>query len=160
LIIWVHGKWLGYPNEAQTKLYYHFRTSAFPSWKGEEHRNFVLFYFHFAIEQFQRDGPAFDPEVQIWEQFAYLVRAVVLPDIEYEGLNRQHLDATVKSFMKNVEANYGVGVMSYNLHAFSHNLHFRERGNLAARSAFGPEGMYSLIRRGFVEGRKRLKIPF
>ena len=97
--------------------------------------------------------------MKIWEQFAYLVRAVVLPDIEYEGLNKDHLNATVKSFLKNVEDNYGVEVMNYNLHAFSHNVLFRERGNLAARSAFGPEGMYSLIRRGFVEGRKRLQKP-
>jgi hypothetical protein len=125
------------------------------SYKAEEYRNLLLFFFPFILQSFENAGRRlYRPERQIFAALAYLVRAYVLPDREYAALDQEHLIATAETLLTHIEANYGMKVMSYNNHQIRHFNLFRKRGNFAKRSAFPAEGMFAQVRRGFEPGKK------
>jgi hypothetical protein len=140
-------------DQSHNKAFF-FRLYDIGTWKAEEYRNVILFFFHFIIDGFNVAGRTYRPEMKIWAALAYLVRAYVLPDDEfYTNHKESDLVDTADTLLRNIEGNYGKEVMSYNVHQISHFHWFREGGNFAGRSAFPAEGMYSQIRRGFCEGK-------
>lgn len=110
------------------------------SWKTEEYRNLILFYFP-AL----RSDPFPRPLMDIWMGLAYAIRALCLDDEEYA-----HVSSVNDVFMhvyRSWESYFGAENCTYNLHLTSHLVLIRQhRGQLPTWSAFPFEGMYSRLR--------------
>ena len=118
--------------------------------KAQEHRNIILFFFPIVLECIPNEFPR---EKKIWLQLAFIMRACVLPNNEFNEISPSVINAVATSFYKNYEAVYGAKNCTYSIHLIAcHLLEIRGQVPLTERSAFKYENFYSEIKNLFQPG--------
>lgn len=118
--------------------------------KAQEYRNLVLFFFILIIECIDDDYPK---EKIIWLNLAYMIRACVIPNIEFDCINRVNIKNACKKFYSLFEKSFGKNNCTYSVHIVpSHLLKIRGENPLTERSAFKYENFYSEMKNLFQAG--------
>ena len=116
--------------------------------KAQELRNILLFFYPLVIECLESDH-----EKKLWEMLAFMVRACIIPDIEFQNVNINHVKYCQRNVYVLWEQIFGPRNCTYSLHVFcSHLLTMRESGPLTETSAFSFEAFYAELRRAFQPG--------
>lgn len=119
------------------------------TFKGEEYRNFMLFYFPLTWEMF----PTQAYNVKLWKTIGFLTRAYTLPDEEYRMIRGQYLIQLQSLFVKLIRVHHGKWCCTYNIHLVLHLHYIREKwGPLWVSSAFLFESMFAQMTRAFKVG--------
>ena len=117
--------------------------------KAQELRNVVLFYFTIVTSCLV----GHDKEIKVWEMFAFMIRACILPEEEFVNVNVNHVKMCQKKFYQSYQQLYGVKNCSYSIHVVaSHILLMRALGPLTESSAFAFESFYGELRQSFQPG--------
>lgn len=115
--------------------------------KAQEYRNIVLFLFAVVVKCIDENYPK---ERLIWLYTAYLVRACVIPNDEFELIKREDVKKISKKFYSLYEKVHGPKNCSYSIHVFAaHNLRIRGDNPVTYRSAFKFESFYSEMKNLF-----------
>ena len=118
-------------------------------WKGQEFRNLTLFFFPVVIDCLEENAE----ERRLWLLLAYKLRACVVPDEEFDIVDKSDILYCCAEFYKLYEALFGPRNCTYNTHVVSsHLLEMRVHGPLTLTSAFIFENFYGEIRRSFSPG--------
>ena len=118
--------------------------------KASEFRNLILFFFPIVV---QIIGSEHSVEQNIWLDLAFLVRACVLPDAEFNLIDKQLLNRICANYYKNYEKMYGHQNCTYSTHIVgSHLMQIRGPSPLNSRSAFKYESFYSEMKDLFCPG--------
>ena len=116
--------------------------------KAQEMRNILIFLFPLVTQCL-----SIEKEIKLWEMFAFMVRACILPENEYEIINIASIEYCLKKFYILYEQLYGVQNCTYSVHVFcSHLLKMRKSGPLTDTSAFKFEAFYAELRNSFAPG--------
>ena len=117
--------------------------------KAAELRNIIIFYFLLITQCLGSN----EKEIKVWEMLAFMVRACILPQDEYENVNVNEIKYCQKYFYQYYEQLYGPKNCTYSVHvASSHLLEMKSSGPLTETSAFCFESFYAELRRAFVPG--------
>ena len=117
--------------------------------KAAEFRNYGLFFFPIILECIEEG----EGEREIWLNLAYMMRACVLPNHEYNEIDENVVDACCHTFYKQFEKIFGVLNCSYSIHvAGSHLREIRGDRPLTERSSFIFENFYGEMKQCFVPG--------
>ena len=117
--------------------------------KGQEMRNIIIVFFPIVIECIE--GTA--KERRLWLLLAYLVRACILPNDEFDELVMSVLKYCGDQFYDLYEKLFGVSNCAYYTHMIgSHMPEIRCHGPLTLTSAFGFESFYGEVRHSFTPG--------
>ena len=117
--------------------------------KAQELRNILIFYFLLITQCLGNN----EKEIKLWEMLAFMVRACILPQEEYENVNENEIKYCQKHFYQLYEQLYGIKNCTYSVHvSSSHILQMRSSGPLTETSAFCFESFYAELRRAFVPG--------
>ena len=138
---------------AQTKSLSEFsrrsRDLDFSVYKAEEFRNLILFFFPHVLSCIDDNGK----EKELWLYLAFMVRACVLPDLEYFNVNSNQISLACSKFYKLYEKLFGQVNCTYSTHVLcSHLPQLRQLGPLTETSAFKFESFYGEIRNCFTPG--------
>ena len=122
------------------------RNLDFSVMKGQEYRNIVLFFFPIVIKCIEPQAK----ERRLWLLLAYMTRACVLPNTEFETFDHDVIEYCGRHFYNLYEQLFGVLNCSYNTHVVScHMPEMRVHGPLTLTSAFGFESFYGEMRHAF-----------
>ena len=125
------------------------RTLDFSVFKAQEFRNIVLFYFSVVVSCIEEN----ENERKLWLLIAYMLRACILPQQEFQKLNLSTISQCCKQFYTLYEKTFGPWNCTYNTHIIcAHLLEIRAHGPLTLTSAFGFENFYGEMRNSFVPG--------
>ena len=117
--------------------------------KAQELRNILLFYFPVVTKCVKEN----EKEVRAWELLAFMIRACILPENEYENVNVNHIKYCQKNFYSTYEQNYGSVNCTYSIHVVaSHLFSMRSLGPFTETSAFPFEAFYAELRNSFQPG--------
>ena len=117
--------------------------------KAQELRNILIFYFIFVKQCLQ----GHDKEIKLWEMMAFMVRACLLPEEEFENVNVNSIKYCQKSFYVLYQQLFGERNCTYSIHVFaSHLLQIRSQGPLTETAAFRFEAFYAELRKAFQPG--------
>ena len=117
--------------------------------KGQEMRNLILFFFPLIINSIPNETK----EKTVWLLLAYMVRACVLPNNEFNVLDPSLITTASDNMYELYEQLYGVTNCTYSIHLVcSHLLQIRGTNPLTETSAFKFESFYGELRRSFVTG--------
>ena len=83
---------------------------------------------------------------------AFMIRACVLPEIEYTNVNINQIKYCLTHFYQLYESLFGTRNCTYSIHVLSHLLKLRALGPLTETSAFRFESFYGELRRSFQPG--------
>lgn len=122
----------------------------FAVFKAQEFRNLLLFFFPIVVDSIE---PEYKKERQVWLNLVFVVRACILPNNEYENVEKRILFKACELFYNLFEETYGQKNCSYSVHVLGSHL-FKIRGNqpLTSRSAFMFESFYSEMKNLFKPG--------
>ena len=125
------------------------RALDFSVFKGQEFRNIILFFFPLVLICIEVNAK----ERRLWLLLAYMIRACILPDAEYQNLDPNVIEYCEIHFYKLYEQLFNARNCSYNTHLIgSHLKIMRCHGPLTLTSAFGFESFYGEVRHSFVPG--------
>lgn len=114
-------------------------------------RNLLIFYFPIVIDCCITGE--YKKECQVWLCLAYVVRACVLPNQEYEKVLQRTLFQACELFYNLFEELFGAPNCTYSIHVFgSHILKVRGNLPLTERSAFMFESYFGEIKNLFQPG--------
>ena len=117
--------------------------------KAQELRNVLIFYFVLITKCLA----GYDKEIKLWEMFAFMIRACILPVEEYENVNVNEIKYCQKTFYHSYQSLYGKRNCTYSIHVlFSHLQKMRASGPLTETSAFRFESFYAELRKSFQPG--------
>lgn len=117
--------------------------------KGQEYRNIIIIFFPVVIDCIEENAK----ERRLWLLLAYLIRACVLPDVEFQNIHASVITYCGKHFYELYEALFGARNCSYYTHIIgSHMPEMRVHGPLTLTSAFGFESFYAELRHAFTPG--------
>ena len=117
--------------------------------KAQELRNIGLIYFPIVTKCLEGS----DKEIKLWEMLAFMVRACVLPELEYANVNVNQIKYCQKQFYMCYQQLYGVKNCTYSIHVLiSHLLKMRALGPLTETSAYRFESFYAELRKSFQPG--------
>ena len=117
--------------------------------KAQELRNILILFFPLITKCLQGS----EKEIKVWEMFAFMVRACILPEIEFQQVNVNQINYCQKNFYALYEQLYGTKNCTYSIHVISsHMQNMRSLGPLTETSAFIFESFYAEIRRAFQPG--------
>ena len=126
------------------------RNLDFAIYKASEFRNIILFFFPIVLQCIEEE---FMKERRLWLQLAYIVRACVLSNDEFEKINKNTITGHAHAFYKNYEKVYGPKNCTYSIHTVAaHILQMRGDEPLTARSAFIFENFYGEMKNLFCPG--------
>ena len=118
--------------------------------KAQEYRNIILFFFIIVVNCIPDE---YVKEKKIWFQLAYIMRACVLTNREFELIPDNLIKTTGHNFYKNFESIYGKKNCTYSVHLIgSHILDIRGDVPLTEKSAFKYENFYSELKNLFQPG--------
>lgn len=118
--------------------------------KAQEFRNIILFFFTLVVECIPDE---FKQEKKNWLQLAFIMRACVLTNKEFNLMPHNVIRNLGISFYKNYESVYGQKNCTYSTHLVgSHIVDIRGDEPLTSRSAFKYENFYSELRNLFQPG--------
>ena len=125
------------------------RNLDFSVMKGEEFRNILIFFFPIVIKCIEPRAK----ERRLWLVFAYMIRACILPNNEYNLINPDVVKYCCQQFYTLYEKLFHARNCSYNTHVMcSHLPKIRLHGPLTLTSAFGFESFYGEMRHSFTPG--------
>ena len=125
------------------------RALDFSVMKGQEFRNIILVFFPLVIKCIPEEAG----ERRLWLVLAYMVRASILPNDEYENIDRNVVAECGREFYVLFEELFGSRNCTYYLHSVcSHINTMRVHGPLTMTSAFGFESFYGEMRHSFAPG--------
>ena len=126
------------------------RNMDFGVMKASEFRNLILFFFPIVLEGIEDE---FEDEKKVWLHLVYMVRACVIPNNEFENVNKDLVQCACKIFYTLFEKCFGQKNCSYSIHvAPSHLLQIRGDMPLTFRSAFKFESFFFEMRQLFHPG--------
>ena len=118
--------------------------------KAQEYRNIILFFFNLVIQCIDDDYPK---EKIIWLNLAFAIRACILPNNEFECIDRDDIKKACAKFYSLFEKSFGKKNCSYSIHIVpSHILKIRGKYPLTETSAFKFESFYSEMKNLFKPG--------
>ena len=117
--------------------------------KAQEYRNIIICLFPIVIECIESQAK----ERRLWLLLAYMIRACIVPNIEYANIDQNDVKEICDKFYALYEQIFGIRNCSYSVHIVSTHL-TQIRGNqpLTENSAFKYEKFYSEIRKSFAAG--------
>ena len=125
------------------------RELLFSVMKATEYRNIIIFFFPYVLQCLE---PA-AKERKLWLYLAYMVRACVLPQKEFQPIPLSNIEECRKKYYFLYEELFGAANCTYNTHVvFSHIIEMRWHGPLTLTSTFPFENFYGEIRHSFVPG--------
>ena len=117
--------------------------------KAQEMRNILICFFPLVTECLK----GFDKEIKLWEMLAFMIRACILPEIEYVNVNKNAIKFCQNNFYLLYEQLFGAKNCTYSVHVVSaHLMDMRESGPLTETSAFIFEAFYAELRNSFQTG--------
>ena len=117
--------------------------------KAQELRNILLFFFPIITRCLEGS----EKEIQLWELLAFMTKACILPEEEYEVVSQNLIKYSMKHFYNLYEQLYGPQNCTYSIHIVSsHLLVMRSMGPLTENSAFRFESFYAELRKSFQPG--------
>lgn len=117
--------------------------------KAQELRNILLFFFPIVTTCLNGN----EKESKLWEMLAFMIRACILPNAEYDNVNKNQIKYCQKNFYLIYEQLFGDKNCSYSIHVvISHLLDMRKYGPLTETSAFRFEAFYAELRKAFQPG--------
>lgn len=118
--------------------------------KAQEYRNIILFMYPIVIDCIDSNYPK---EKIVWLNLAYILRACVLPNIEFNCIDKENIKRACNKFYSLFEKCFGEINCTYSVHVTSaHILRVRGDEPLTARSAFKFESFYSEMKNLFHPG--------
>ena len=120
--------------------------------KAQEYRNILLFLFPIVLKNI---GEKYKKERQLWLSLVFMIRSCILPNEEYDEVNKETIQKSCELFYNLFFEVYGQKNCVYSIHVVSSHL-FKVRGNepLTERSAFKFESFYSEMKNLFKSGTK------
>lgn len=119
--------------------------------KAQEYRNLIFFFFTIVTDDCIEDN--YPQEKMIWLYLAYVIRACVLPNTEFDNIDTSAIKSSCNRFYHLYEKNFGPRNCTYSIHVvISHALRIRGKSPLTARSAFKYENFYSEMKQLFQPG--------
>lgn len=117
--------------------------------KAQELRNIVLFFWATVVQCLESDAK----ERRLWFLLAFMVRACVIPEIEFENVEKNEITNASKCFYVLFEKLFSSKNCTYSIHVFlSHIMEIRSQGPFPSTSAFPFENLYGEIRKSFTPG--------
>lgn len=118
--------------------------------KAQEYRNMSLFFFPIIIESIE---DTFPKEKMTWLYLTFILRACVIPNKEFNSIEKNHIKNAARKFYFLFEKCYGESNCTYSIHVIASHL-LRIRGNepLTERSAFIYESFYAEMKNLFHAG--------
>ena len=117
--------------------------------KAQELRNTLIFFFPIVTKCLEGS----EKEIKLWEMLAFMIRACILPEEEFAGVNINQIKYCQKQFYSIYQQLYGVRNCTYSVHVvISHLLLMRALGPLTESSAFRFESFYAELRNSFQPG--------
>lgn len=117
--------------------------------KAQEYRNIVLFMFPIVIQCIETGAK----ERRVWLLLAFMFRSCVLPELEFEAIDKNDIRQASDQFYSLYEKLFSSKNCTYSIHIVgSHMLDIREKGPLTATSAFAFENFYGEMRKCFAPG--------
>ena len=125
------------------------RNLDFSVMKGQEFRNIIIIYFPLVVDCIEPNAR----ERKLWLLLAYMVRACVLPENEFEGIDMSVVKYCGMNYYNIYEELFGPKNCSYYTHIIgSHMPEIRSLGPLTLSSAFPFESFYGELRHAFCPG--------
>ena len=117
--------------------------------KAQELRNTLIFFFPIVTQCLVK----YEKEVKTWEVLAFMIRACILPEVEYENVNFNSIQYCQNAFYTTYENVFGTQNCTYSIHVLSSHLpDMRALGPLTETSAYRFEAFYGELRRAFQPG--------
>lgn len=117
--------------------------------KAQEMRNILIIYFPVITQCLK----GFDKEIRLWELLAFMIRACIVPENEYENVNVNSIKYCQQHFYLMYQQIFGTKNCTYSVHVVSSHLRkMRENGPLTETSAFKFEAFYGELRNAFQPG--------
>ena len=118
--------------------------------KASEYRNLLFFFFPIVLECIEDE---FRDDKKIWLHLVYMTRACVLPNEEFQKIDKKLIESACQKFYEMYEKLYGQINCTYSIHVLpSHLLRIRGNQPLTYKSAFKFESFYSEMRNLFHPG--------
>lgn len=128
------------------------RNLDFAVYKASEFRNLILFFFTLVLQCIPKE---FAKERRCWLQLAFILRACVLSNEEFDKIRKTTINSLSQGFYKNYEKVYGPNNCTYSIHIVScHVLQIRGDQPITARSAFIFENFYAEMKNLFCPGTR------
>ena len=126
------------------------RNLDFAVFKAQEYRNIILFFFEIVVECIELE---FVKERKLWLNIAYVIRACILPNEEFEKVQLNTIFKACELIYNLYEELFGERNCSYSIHVtFSHILKVRGNVPLTDRSAFMFESFFGEMKHLFQPG--------
>ena len=117
--------------------------------KGAEFRNIAIFFFVLVLECIEEG----EDERELWLCLAYMVRACIVPSVEFRYVNINVVEMCSKKVYQIYEKLFGAVNCTYNTHTvFSHIMEIRAHGPLTETSTFPFESFYGELKNCYVPG--------
>ena len=117
--------------------------------KAQELRNILLFFFPLITKSLQGN----EKEIKLWEMLAFMIRACILPENEFNEVNVNHIKYCQRQFYLIYQQLFGEKNCTYSIHVLcSHLMQIRFLGPLTETSAFRFENFYGELRNSFQPG--------
>ena len=127
------------------------RSLDFSVLKAQEFRNILIFFFPAILSCI----PHPHGERKLWLLLTFLVRALILPEEEYDNYLEEACSDIGSQFYVLYEDLFGTQNCTYSIHVMScHLLRLRKRGPLTDTSAFKFESFYGELRNSFIPGTR------
>ena len=117
--------------------------------KASEFRNILLFFFIIILECIEEE---FEDDRRVWLHLVFMIRSCVLPNNEFQKIDKSLIESACKNFYTLYEKLYGQINCTYSIHVSSHLLLVRGNRPLTFRSAFKFESFFSEMRHLFHPG--------
>ena len=118
--------------------------------KAQEYRNVILFFYPIVVDSIEDNYPK---EKKNWLYLAYIMRAGVLPNKEFDEVEKNDIKIACRKYFSLFEQCFGQKNCSYSIHVFaSHLLTIRGDKPFTERSAFVFESFYAEMKNLFHPG--------
>lgn len=117
--------------------------------KAQEMRNILIFFFPIIVKCIEPEAK----ERRVWLLLAFMIRACVLPEIEYVNINENEISYASNQFYTLFEKLFSAKNCTYSVHIIGCHLpQIRALGPLTETSAFAFENFYAELRKSFMPG--------
>ena len=118
--------------------------------KAQEQRNLLLFFFPLVLQCIE---DIYEDEKKVWLLLAYMIRACVLPNNEFQCIDKNDVALCSAMFYELYESTFGPKQCTYSIHVVSsHLLQIRGNQPLTFKSAFKFESLYSEMKNCYQPG--------
>ena len=117
--------------------------------KAQELRNILILFFPLITKCLT----GHDKEIRLWEMLAFMIRACILPEAEYQNVNVNSIKYCQKNYYLTYQHLFGTRNCTYSVHVVSSHVgDMRKYGPLTETSAFRFKNFYAELRNSFKPG--------